>query len=252
MSIVLDEESALLAHFRGAVAEDLRQLALLQEQELTTEVLTEMQALKFPENLGLRLQTPEGKDAFTLMQKAVAELSPPFDEAVIDDLAADFASIYLNNSYHASPYESVWVSDEGLMRQTPMVQVRGWYKKYDLVAKDWQKRADDYFALELEFIAHLMELDEQEATLKAVARFLDEHPLRWMQPFATRVASRCATPFYAGLVLLTTQYLEELRELLAKILQEPRPSPEEVEQRMKALERPVGVTCTPVKELIKE
>lgn len=251
-SVPMEEEGALMTHFRSAVAEDLRQLASLQEKELTKEVLTELKEMKFPENLGLHLQTLEGKDAFLLLQKALEELPYPLDEALVDDLAADFASIYLNNSYHASPYESVWVSEEGLMRQAPMMQVRGWYQKYDLLAKDWQKRADDYLALQLEFVAHLMALDDKEDTLRAVARFLDEHPLRWIKPFATRVINRCATPFYAGVVLFTVQYLEEVRELLAKILQEPRPSPEEIEQRMKALERPIGVTCAPVKELVKE
>ena len=248
----MEEESALITHFRSAVAEDLRQLALLQEKELTREVITEMKEIKFPENLGLHLQTPEGKEAFLLLQQGFEELPFPLEDTLIDELAADFAAIYLNNSYHASPYESVWVSEEGLMRQAPMMQVRGWYQKYDLLAKDWQKRADDYLALQLEFIAHLMALDDKEETLKAIARFLDEHPLRWLKPFATRVLNRCVTAFYAGLVLFTVQYLEEVRDLLAKILQEPRPSPEEVEQRMKALERPVGVTCTPVKELVKE
>jgi len=44
-------------------------------------------------------------------------LCPPYQ------LAADFAAIYLNHSIQASPCESVWLDEEGLMRQQPMFKV---------------------------------------------------------------------------------------------------------------------------------
>jgi TorA maturation chaperone TorD len=244
--------SVLLAHFRNAVAEDLRGLAWLQAQEVTKEVLAELQQVNFPDNLGLRLQSKEGREACDLMRKAIAELPASLNESLLDELAADFTAIFLNNHYHTSPYESVWLTDEALVRQAPMMQMREWYKKYDLIAKDWKKRPDDYLALEVELVAHLMALDEKEDTLKAVAQFLDEHLLRWVKPFATRVVSRCATPFYAGVTILTAQYLEELRDLLANILDDPRPSEADVEKRMRAQNRPVGLICTPARELIAE
>lgn len=244
--------SALLAHFRNAVAEDLRGLAWLMDQEVTKELLEELKQVNFPDNLGLRLQSKAGREACDLMRKAVAELPAEINEAVLDELAADFTAIFLNNHYHTSPYESVWLTDEALVRQAPMIQMREWYTKYDLIAKDWKKRPDDYLTLEVELVAHLMALDEKEETLKEVARFLDEHLLRWVKPFATRVFSRCATPFYAGVTVLTAQYLEELRDLLANILDDPRPSVEDVEKRMRAQNRPVGLICTPARELIAE
>jgi hypothetical protein len=69
---------------------------------------------------------------------------------------------------------------------------------------------------------------------------LDEHLLRWVDDFALRVASRCETRLYAGLALLTAAYLEELRDLLAEILGVPRPSPEEVAERLRP-DRPAPV-----------
>lgn len=64
--------------------------------------------------------------------------------------------------------------------------------------------------------------------------------------FASRVAGRCESAFYAGLVLLVAQYLDELRDLLAQIVAEPRPSAEEIEQRMKPKVDPTLVNfCTP-------
>jgi hypothetical protein len=92
--------------------------------------------------------------------------------------------------------------------------------------------------LQLEFIAALLERagcsEDPTALLGDAARFLDEHLLRWLEEFGDRVALRCATPFYAGLALLTTSYLDALRNFLAFLLGAPRPAPEEIAGRMKA------------------
>lgn len=239
-------ESALLAHFRQGVAEDLQELAWLQDRELSYAIVEELKQVNFPDNLGLRLQNSASQEALDFMRQAVAELSVPVDKQVLDELAVDFASIYLNNNLHASPYESVWLTEEGLTRQEPMFQVRQWYQKYDLMAPNWRTRPDDHLVLQLQFISHLVSLDENLETLKAASRFLDEHLLRWFKAFASRVASRCETAFYAGLVLLVAQYLDELRDLLAQIVAEPRPSAEEIEQSMKPKVDPTMVKfCTP-------
>jgi TorA maturation chaperone TorD len=209
------DDNTLIAHFRSHVAEDLQVLALLQERELSQTLLEDLRQAHFPDNFGLRLQ---GEEACELMRQVMANLPEPIDLPLLDDLAADFAAIYLNNSFHASPYESVWLSEDHLTHQESMFQVRQWYDKYDLVAENWRTRADDHIVLQLQFLAHLFSLDDQQETLSEAARFLDEHPLRWVDQFARRVAARCQTPFYAGLSLFVAQYLKELRELLAEIL----------------------------------
>jgi TorA maturation chaperone TorD len=110
-----------------------------------------------------------------------------------------------------------------------MFKVRKWYRRYGLAAEDWRLRSDDHLVLELRFLAHLLDGATPPVDLTEVARFLDEHPLRWIDHFAERVAGRCATRFYAGLALLTAAYLDELRDLLAEVLGTPRPTPEEIE-----------------------
>lgn len=80
----------------------------------------------------------------------------------------------------------------------------------------------DHLALQLQFLAHLF-APERGDTLAEAARFMDEHLLRWLPLFARRVAERCQTLFFAALALLTDAYCEELRDLLALILTEPRP-----------------------------
>jgi len=216
-----------LAVFREAVALDLSTLAALHHAELDDVLLEHLAMAGFPENIGLRLVGDEGLRALTLMREALTELSTPMPARVLDELAADYAAIYLNYVYHASPCESVWLDQENLAMQAPMFQVREIYRLFGLAAADWRTRPDDHLVLELQFLAALFQDDHPQALTEA-ARFLDLHLLRWLPLFGSRVAARCNTPFYAGAARLTAAYCDELRELLAEVLGEPRPGSDEV------------------------
>lgn len=226
----MDEIPALEA-FRAAVAQDLAILAQLHNAELDNGVLERLAAAGFPHGLGLRLGTAEGREAMALMADSMQALSPPLSREVLDELASDYAAIYLTYGLHASPCESVWLDQENLGMQAPMFQVREFYRHFHLAAANWRMRPDDHLVLELHFLSCLMQ-DSHAQALPESARFLDEHLMRWLPLFAQRVAARCATPFYAGLAQLTLAYCDELRDLLAGLLCSPRPSAEEVEARM--------------------
>lgn len=202
------------------VVNDLRLLADLHATEVTAEKLEELREVAFPGTEGL----PQ-----------------PLPASLLDDLACDFADIYLNGKFHSSPQESVWIDDEELICQQPMFDVRAWYDRHELAVPDWRKRADDHLVNELLFIAHLLdkaaEQADPQALLEETARFMDEHLLRWLLPFAQRVAQRCHTGFYATLALETAEYAENIRNTLADILDVPRPTHEEIETRMKAQQR---------------
>jgi len=79
-------------------------------------------------------------------------------------------------------------------------------------------------------IVHLVE----EATHRKAA----------IQTIADRVSARCATPFYAGAARLTAAYCHELRDILAGLLGEARPTVEEVEARMQPRAAPQAVPMT--------
>lgn len=226
----LDEIPALEA-FRAAVARDLGLLARAHHAELDDPLLGLLREGGFPQDMGLRLAGREGREALAFMAGAMAPLAVPLPAEVRDELASDYAAIYLTYGLHASPCESVWLDQENLGMQAPMFQVREFYRHFDLAAANWRMRPDDHLVLELHFIACLMQ-DHHPQALPEAARFLDEHLLRWLPLFARRVSTRCATPFYAGVARLTMAYCDELRDVLAGLLQAPRPSAEEVEARM--------------------
>lgn len=220
------------------IAGDLSLLAGIQDRELSEADLKALVEIGFPGCLSLSPDNKPGREAQALLAEImsrIAELGT--DPALVDELAADYADIYLNHSIQASPMESVWFDEDGLVMQEPMFQVREWYRRYGLAAENWRIRPDDHLVLQLQFLAHLARKApasrEAGRHLSEMARFMDEHLLRWIGRFASRVVARCGTPFYAGIAQLTAAYLEQLRNLLVELLGEPRPSAEEIEERMR-------------------
>lgn len=227
-----------------ALAEDAETLALLQDRELTSDLLAGLLANGFPGSLALQ-GDDEAARVYQLMTTAVAALPESSDSQLIDELAADFAAIYLNGGYGASPNESVWLSDDHLICQDAMFELRRIYAAKGVAAPDWRLRPDDHLVFQLQFIALSLRGADSAVDWRALATFLDEHLLRWLPDFASRVASRCETAFYAALALLTAAWVNQLRDVLARLLGEPRPSREEIEARLqKSSHRPEVVPLT--------
>ncbi len=198
--------------YRKAVALDLRLFAFLHGQEIDEKAFQELKSHPFGYRMALEPPGKIAREALGVIDGGWKILEAESLQKALDDLGADYASIYLTYKLRASPSESVWFDDDHLMRQGPMFDIRGWYERYNLKTRDWSRRSDDHLSLQLEFIAHLV--DDPKVGLEEPARFMDEHLLRWIGEFAARVSTRCATPFYAGLAPLTACYVEGLRDVI--------------------------------------
>lgn len=212
-----DAEASDPRAVRDALAADLQLLAQLHEREPDAALLEELGCGPIAELLALALEGEAARAGCALLERALVELPRPITRAVLDELAAEYAAIYLVHAYRAAPSESPWLDKDKIERQEPMFEVRSWYRHYGLAVTDWQQRPDDHLVHELRFLAHLLGLHDHPAALADAARFMDAHPLRWVPDFARRVAQRCANPFFAGVALLTTGYLDELRALLVEL-----------------------------------
>lgn len=222
-----------LTAFRTQVADDLLLLATLHDREPAPELLQQLKSLDFPHCLTFVPDTGPAAEAASRLQQGLSEIPEDPDQDIIDELAADYASIYLNHTIAASPEESVWLDEDSLMCQDSMFQVRSWFESEGLGIPDWRLRPDDHLVYQLQFIAHLLHKDNSMETLTEIATFMDEHLLRWLGNFGERVMARCDTSYFAGLAAITATSCEEFRDILSDILQQPRPSREEVELRMK-------------------
>jgi TorA maturation chaperone TorD len=217
------QDVSLLETFGTAIREDLCGLATLHDREIEGATLAELKRVDFPVSLGLRLRSEEGRHVSELMYEAIAGLPEILNASALDELAVDFADIYLTFVLRAAPTESPWLDPDHIERQEPMFAVRAYYRRHGLKVLDWSQRPDDHLVSQLLFLAHLF-VSPDITAFREAACFLDEHLRRWIGRFAARVAQRCGTPFYAGLALLTAAYIEELRDLLSSLLGDPAPS----------------------------
>lgn len=242
-----EESVDILSLFRKQTAEDLELLAVLHDREPDARLLQQLRQADFPQVMALNLESEPGLRAVDLMQKSIASMPEAITTDFLDNLAADYASIYLNHSIRASAEESVWLDEDSLICQNNMFQVRTWFEKYGLEIKNWRIRPDDHLVYQLQFIAHLLDLDDDMETMADAATFMDEHLLRWLGDFGQRVSQRCETAYFAGATSLTAAYCEELRDLLSEILQQPRPGKKEIEERMRPSQHvePVSVKFVP-------
>ncbi|MFO1319971.1 MAG: molecular chaperone TorD family protein [Burkholderiales bacterium] len=218
-----EAEAAILA----AMAADLSMLAALHDREVTPDLITQLKLRAFPDSLLLPPSASLMRSGAVVFQDALRRLREPYVPAQLDELAADYAAIYLTHAYQASPCESVWTDPEGLALQASTFRLRERYRSHGLTVENWRQRSEDHLVVQLHFISLLLERLGERA-LREVTAFMDEHLLRWLPQFAARVVGRCATQFYAGAALLTAGYCDQMRDVLAEMLGEPRPDPASV------------------------
>ncbi len=206
------------------LAEDLAQLIRLHDREIDADALYALRVADFPYGLAL-------SDDDALTQHAWRNMAAAFAGPVsLDELAADYAAIYLNNQYAASPYESVWLTDDHLACGGPMFEMREIYAAAGWQAADWRRRFDDHLVLQLQYLCYQMQSPAVDA--QALANFLDEHLGYWFPDFARLVSLRSRTAFYAALAELTHVWLQQCRALLAELTGEPIPSREGIAGRI--------------------
>ncbi len=209
------------------LSEDLRVLARIHRSEPDDALISYLQEIDFCGGLMLKTASGEESSGADLLNLALQQLTPPLQKSQVDELNADYAAIYLTNSYRASPYESVWLSEEQLTQQESMFEVRSWHARYALENPDWRSMPDDHICLELEFLATVL-ASARATAIQDAAEFMDQHLLLWLRDFCQRINHRCSTAFFAGASLLTAQYCDVLRDVLAEVLEIPRPGPEEM------------------------
>ncbi len=224
-----------IAGFASAVAADLEMIASLHDREWPAAVVVAARACPIREQLGLVPATPAGIEAMGLFDAALGALPATIDQRVVDEMASDYADVYLRHFHRAAPTESVWLTEDGLERQEPMFQVQAWYRRNNLRVTDWAARPDDHIVLELRFLAHLFGEAAKAAAsgdhvgaraqLAEAARFLDEHPLRWVGLLADRLGVVGASPVFAALARLTAAHLEATRDALVDAAGIARPAP---------------------------
>lgn len=171
-------------------------------------------------------------DGFSAMARSVNT----FDRDVENDLACDFARIFLAAGTYegqaAVPYESIYTSDDKLLMQDARDQVRTLFRAADVMPDVGEGMVpEDYLVFELEFMALL-----NERTVEAYAMadrgkaadlageaydFFLHHIGNWVKDLLKDVDEVAQLPFYRGLACALRGFImceEEDTCTLVKVL----------------------------------
>jgi TorA maturation chaperone TorD len=153
------------------------------------------------------------------------------EEELLDDLAVEFAGLFLGPGGHISPHESVHHQRDGVESGMLWGEATAEVKKFiESAGLDYDPEytgLPDHISVELEFMEALARHEEQawsedddEEALRCLdmeRRFLEEHLNRWVPAFCDKVTAAAELSFYRELAGLTRRFIEfdwqELQEL---------------------------------------
>lgn len=184
-------------------------LARLYRLEVEEELLAGLKRVGFPQG--------EGE-----LEAGYARLKSYLDqcgENACEELAVDYASTFLAAGQAkveaALPYESIYTSEKHIFMQESWEDAVCRYAQKGLgkgeTIRDLQ---EDHLALELEFMANLVEKDPPEEQLD----FLKSHLLNWVEAFYEDVNRYAKTEFYKAVAEITVAFLKKEEEWISRLV----------------------------------
>jgi TorA maturation chaperone TorD len=189
-------------------------LASVYRQEITADLLHQVkdpQFLGVLSDLGIQLRSD-------FLQKP--------EEELLDDLAVEYARLFLGPGGHISPHESVQHQkgdgQSGLLWGESTAEVKRFIESTGLSYDPEYKGLPDHISVELEFMQQLTLREEQAwrdededgalDCLKTEKKFIEEHLVRWVPVFCDKVIKEAELPFYREMAVLTKNFIEFERQ----------------------------------------
>ena len=178
-------------------------------QEVDTPLWAQLRQMNIPADC----PQPRMAEGYEMLRDFLAR----HDADILDELAADFAKVFLASGEYqgkgAFPYESVYTSRQGLVRQQAWEQVRGIYDAAGLTLTGAPSEImEDHIATELEYMALLAEQGTAAPTQHL--NYLTQHLLNWVPRLCADMKKYARTDFYKAVALLTEGFLAMDAELL--------------------------------------
>ncbi len=188
-------------------------LATVFRQEVTSDFLQKMQDPQF-----MGVLSHFGIDWTNY-------LSQP-EEQLLDELAVEYARLFLGPGKHISPHESVHHQrDDAQWSQLwgqSTVEVKKFIEFSGLHYKSEYTGLPDHISVELEFMQQVTLREEQAwaeqdkdtalSCLKNEKKFIEEHLARWVPSFCEKVIQEAELLFYREMAALTKNFIEFEKE----------------------------------------
>ena len=193
------------------------------QSEVDETFLGELRTMRYPQNS----DNPKINDAFKRIYRVVRHAR----EDLLDVLSVDYARTFLGsgvlNPNAAFPYESVYTSKHALVMQEARDEVLAIYRSQGITKDGSWKDPEDHIALQLQFQSTLCQRIAEALTAEDDGRarelvrtqygFLVHHMLDWIPNFCVDVPRYAKNDFYCAFAQLTTEFLDQERDLLEDI-----------------------------------
>ena len=230
----IDELIAQLVEVNNSRAQYYRTLASLFFTELTQEQIDQMAQVDLAQ-MGVSDETMAR--GYVDMERYLAKRNTGTRE----ELAVDYAHVFLAagnyETYAATPYESVFTSEAGLLMQEARDEVYKMYCDEHIQPDEALHVPEDHISFEFEFVATLLErmsadlaIGNFEAALyraQSIQKFHREHQLNWVDDLCDAVMDCAKTRFYRGVSKVTrgfvhaeTEVIDDTVEVLGQVRKE--------------------------------
>ena len=170
---------------------------------------------------------PVAEDQKTVSKglKILQDYSSQWKPEFADALKRDYTRLFIGlEKILAPPYASVYLSEDFLMYEKPVLDVRRFYEKLDLSVNPMNKVPDDHIGFELYCLSFLCrnaanaaeEHDNKKfyGYQSALREFLSDFLNTWLDSFLSKVKDKAQTSFYRGVAFLTSGLVESLSDCL--------------------------------------
>lgn len=239
------EEASLIAEYCDDRRMTYRLIAALIDREVRPEHAETIRQLyagmvDLPETADSTFGENDEEAAQAEMTDALrrmAEAVTVFDQDAEDQLACDFARVFLaagnrpDNDKTSVPFESVYTSEEGLLMQDARDEVREIFRSEGVMPTRTSEDGEipeDYLTFELQYLALLCErtsdavrsgdVEGARLALEKQRVFLDEHVLNWVGDLADAVRDFAKLDFYNALMDFTVSFVADDAETIDQML----------------------------------
>jgi TorA maturation chaperone TorD len=191
-----------------------RELAYYYLHELTQEQIERIAATDFD---GLDGGDEDIAEGYREMKAYLCKLTTGTRQQLASDYAHTFLAAGNYETFAATPYESVFTSEEGLMMQDARDEVYKMYCAEHMQPDESLRIPEDHLSFEFQFLALLLDRlnealtgqDWQRASSYAhtIEKFHTEHQLNWIDDFCDTVEDVALTTFYSGVSKVTRGFI---------------------------------------------
>ena len=122
------------------------------------------------------------------------------EEALLEELAVEYARLFIVPGKAIPPYESVWCEERFMGNSTQAV--KDFYRRCGIKISD-ETLMPDHIGLELELMGYLIENKNELA-----GEFMKEHLGKWAPQFFSLIEKEASHPFYKEMAKLGKRLLE--------------------------------------------